>query len=77
MFQKRHFEAIADEVMTWSFLNLNPESSRMMIVLYLCNFFEYHNSNFKRNAFVKRCQTYEGEFESLNVDLADFFGIEN
>jgi len=72
MFQRRHFEAIADEVMTWDFLNCTPESSRFMIVLYLCNFFEYHNPNFKRKAFIQRCQTYEGEF-----DAAGFFGIEN
>ena len=77
MFQKRHFEAIADEVMTWDFLNCTPEKSRIMIVSYLCNFFQHHNPNFKRNTFIKRCETWEGEFENIKEDLADFFGINN
>ena len=68
MFQKRHFEAIADEVMTWDFLNCK-KLSRIITVVNLCNFFEHHNPNFKRKAFIQRCQTYEGEFESILGDL--------
>ena len=73
MFQRRHFEAIADEVMTWDFLNCTPEKSRIMIVLYLCNFFEHHNPNFKRKAFIQRFQSWEGEFEAFAEDVASYW----
>ena len=61
MFQHRHFEAIAAEIMTWDFTNMHHNECKAQIVLYLVAFFMHHNHRFDENRFVKACESFEGE----------------
>tara|TARA_R110002020_G_scaffold153171_27_gene332512 strand:+ start:1047 stop:1223 length:177 start_codon:yes stop_codon:yes gene_type:complete len=56
MFQRRHFEAIASEVMTW-----DKTETKAQIVLNLVAFFIHYNPNFNEDRFVKACEAFEGE----------------
>ena len=58
MFQRRHMEAIAEEVMTWD-MSMN----KIDIVANLSNLFDYHNPNFSPARFRKACEQFEGELE--------------
>ena len=57
MFQRRHFDAIAAEVMTWD----NADLTKAQIVLNLAALFIHHNPNFDEDRFVKACEAFEGE----------------
>jgi len=56
MFQRRHFEAMANEVMTWE-----KTLTKTQIVDYLCSLFEYYSPHFKPEKFKKACESFEGE----------------
>jgi hypothetical protein len=56
MFQRRHFEAIAAEVMTW-----DGAEEKSQIVLKLSAFFTHYNPNFNEERFIKACEAFEGE----------------
>ena len=56
MFQRRHMEAMAAEVMTWS-----KTMSKPQIVNNLCSFFAHYNPNFSQERFIKACELFEGE----------------
>ena len=58
MFQRRHMQAIAEEVMTWD-MNMNKKD----IVISLSTLFRYHNSNFDSVRFRKACSAFEGELD--------------
>ena len=56
MFQKRHFEAIANEVMTW-----DKNITKSQVVLHLVAMFIHYNPNFDEMRFAKACEAFEGE----------------
>ena len=60
MFQKRHFEAIAFEIMTWEKVETKENIIYMMMA-----FFRHYNQNFDREKFMKACQAYDGELPDL------------
>ena len=55
MFQRRHMEAMAAEIMTWS-----KTMSKPQIVNNLCSFFAHYNPNFSQELFIKACELFEG-----------------
>ena len=58
MFQRRHMQAVADEVMTW-----DKTMSKEQIVNNLCSLFAYYNPNFNPARFRKACSAFEGELD--------------
>ena len=60
MFQKRHFEAIANEIKTWEKVETKENIIYMMMAL-----FRHYNPNFDREKFIKAVQIYDGELPDL------------
>lgn len=60
MFQKRHFDAIASEIMTWE-----KVETKVNIIYMMMAFFRSYNPNFDREKFIKACQAFEGELPDL------------
>ncbi len=60
MFQKRHFNAFANEIKTWEKVETKENIIYMMMA-----FFRDYNPNFYREKFIKACQIYDGELPDL------------
>jgi hypothetical protein len=57
MFQKRHYERMAEEVREC----MVDRPEKIMVVMFLCSVFADDNSKFDRKRFIKACGMIEDE----------------